>query len=180
MMIDLDGFKAVNDSLGHAAGDHVLQDVGVRLRCLFRDDDLVARFGGDEFAVLLTDVRNLSDVSAIASRVLGVIDQPGGPLGNRVTASVGIALWPGHGRTPRQMLRAADMAMYASKRAGRNRFTYFEGTVPRSSHPAATEADPSDGSSTRLLLPRLADAPAFPLDDLPLPEGHSTRTVGAR
>ncbi|AVS63368.1 GGDEF domain-containing protein [Paracidovorax avenae] len=122
MLLDLDGFKAVNDTHGHAAGDAVLVALVPRLRALLRDGDLVARLGGDEFAVLLAGAPShpaLADKARAMARAVAV------PLGFEgrnlsVGLSVGIARHPGDGRTLESLLRAADAAMYASKRRGRS------------------------------------------------------------
>jgi len=136
MMIDLDGFKAINDGLGHEAGDQVLQEVGVRLRCLFREYDAVARFGGDEFAVLLTDFVSKDALNELGLRLLASLAEPIGQHGLSVTGSVGIATFPEAGKSAASLLRSADMAMYKAKRAGRNRAVLFDGPAPYSSNPA--------------------------------------------
>jgi diguanylate cyclase (GGDEF)-like protein len=122
LLFDLDGFKEVNDTYGHHAGDQVLQIVAARLRRSVRDGDLVARWGGDEFVVLLQGVtsaelgarraRQLAEEVAGRTRLDGIPD----PL--RVHASVGVALWPRHGRDLDQLVLAADRAMYEAKRSG--------------------------------------------------------------
>ncbi|HET9655600.1 MAG TPA: EAL domain-containing protein [Kineosporiaceae bacterium] len=116
-VIDLDGFKTVNDSLGHLAGDAVLAEVGRRLGRLGREGVQVSRLGGDEFAVLIRDVREESDAVGTARRLLDALHEPFEVLGDqvRLTGSVGLALAPRDGLTPEHLLRHADVAMYAAK-----------------------------------------------------------------
>jgi len=131
LLLDLDGFKTVNDSLGHAAGDQVLVEVASRLRACLRDTDTAARLGGDEFAVLLEDLQNpLSEACAIAQRILDMLVAPV-LLGQRevfVNASIGIALSSGLTDFD-ELLSQADTAMYAAKRNGKARYSVFEPTL---------------------------------------------------
>lgn len=158
MMIDLDGFKQINDTLGHEAGDQILQEVGVRMRCVFREYDVVARFGGDEFAVMVTDVESVESLSAMVQRLLASLAQPIGSRDSQVTASVGIALFPTAGRSPARLLRSADMAMYKAKRSGRNCSVFFDGPVPVSTHPTFPIDDAVlAAGSAELQAPRLPD-----------------------
>lgn len=123
-LLDLDGFKAVNDRWGHEAGDQLLREVARRLRQVARSEDLVARLGGDEFVVLVAQPAEPAGVEQIGARLLAQFDAPF-ELGNgrqcRVGATVGYALAPAHGRDAAALLRAADSAMYAGKQAGRSR-----------------------------------------------------------
>jgi diguanylate cyclase (GGDEF)-like protein/PAS domain S-box-containing protein len=125
LMIDLDDFKAINDGLGHAAGDAALVEVADRLQSITRDVDTPARIGGDEFAVLLDGVRDLDEVVAITDRLLAALDAPlivaGQPV--RLSASVGIAL--SDVSPDDEVLRHADAAMYAAKAAGKNQYAVF-------------------------------------------------------
>jgi diguanylate cyclase (GGDEF)-like protein len=122
LFMDSDGFKQINDRLGHAAGDAVLVNIAARVRELLRDEDLVVRLGGDEFAVLLVSVRSLLDVQhiadAIAQNVLRPMVLPGG---DRVATSlsIGIALYPQHAGNAVALLQSADAAMYCAKRKRR-------------------------------------------------------------
>ncbi len=126
LFVDLDDFKTINDSLGHPVGDELLIGVAERLRGCVRNLDAVARMGGDEFAVLVSDLRTADDAAEIARRILAVVSEPL-PVGSRTvvtTASVGIAV-AGPGDVVDDVLRNADAAMYAAKAAGRNRADEF-------------------------------------------------------
>ena len=122
LWLDLDAFKAVNDNLGHAAGDVVLSEIGKRIRGEVRGNDYVARLGGDEFGVLLCNDVNDERASSVASRIVAAISRPVGRDWSEfnVTASVGIATFPDDAGTVDDLLRHADAAMYAAKRAGGN------------------------------------------------------------
>jgi diguanylate cyclase (GGDEF)-like protein/PAS domain S-box-containing protein len=133
MFIDLDDFKTVNDSLGHAAGDEVLQEVGRRLKIAVRPTDTVARFGGDEFAVLLDGVTGSEDAADAAARILRALDMPVEIDGKHVypRASVGICLVGEELETPEaeDLLRNADVAMYMAKRDSKGSYRVFEPTM---------------------------------------------------
>ncbi|CCG06858.1 Hypothetical 918 kDa protein Y4LL [Pararhodospirillum photometricum DSM 122] len=120
--VDLDHFKAVNDTLGHAAGDTLLSEAARRMVGCVRGTDTVARLGGDEFAVILTDLDRFDRVDEVARRVRLAVDQPfflsEGEA--RVSASLGVALYPKDGLSAADLRRAADRALYAAKAAGRN------------------------------------------------------------
>jgi diguanylate cyclase (GGDEF)-like protein len=118
LLLDLDGFKEVNDTLGHHVGDELLREVAERLRGTLRDGDLVARLGGDEFAVVLPDA-DTAKANAAAQRVLDALKAPIRVQGHAIETggSVGIALFPADGSDPISLLRRADMAMYSAKRA---------------------------------------------------------------
>jgi diguanylate cyclase (GGDEF)-like protein/PAS domain S-box-containing protein len=123
LFLDLDGFKLINDSLGHSAGDRVLQSLGRRLRGCVREGDLVSRFGGDEFTLLI-DITRPEDAELVAQKVLAAVAEPCVVEGERlfVTASVGVALFPEHGRDSEALVRNADASMYAAKDLGRNNY----------------------------------------------------------
>ena len=127
LCLDLDRFKTVNDALGHDVGDRLLSCVGERLRALARAGDPVARLGGDEFAVVLRDVRSPEEAAGFAARVLAALCQPVDIDGLTVPmgVSVGIALAPADGRLPDQLLKNADLALYASKAGGRGRASFY-------------------------------------------------------
>jgi diguanylate cyclase (GGDEF)-like protein/PAS domain S-box-containing protein len=131
MFLDLDRFKAVNDNLGHPSGDDLLVRVAARLRSCIRPEDTVARFGGDEFAILLEDVTNISDVTKIAERAQRDICLPIELNGHEifVSASIGIAFGTLDHTSPEQILRDADFAMYQAKSNGHARHEVFDGSM---------------------------------------------------
>jgi len=131
MFLDLDRFKAVNDNLGHASGDDLLVRMAARLRACFRPEDTVARFSGDEFAILLEDVTNISDVTRIAERAQHDICLPIELNGHEifVSASIGIAFGTLDHTGPEQILRDADFAMYQAKSNGHARHEVFDGSM---------------------------------------------------
>lgn len=120
LMIDLDRFKPINDTLGHEVGDRVLVEVAARLRSAVRESDVVARLGGDEFVVLLAPVLDLVQLEALARRLVQAVSQPMvlGEARVQVGVSVGVALPPGDGRALKELMLAADQAMYQAKRLG--------------------------------------------------------------
>jgi diguanylate cyclase (GGDEF)-like protein len=126
--IDIDEFKSVNDSLGHLIGDELLKSVASSLSECATAPSFVARLGGDEFAIVQNAVKTDADVHDLASRVLDAIRKPHDCLGQYLTtdASIGIALAPDHGRDIEQILKNADLAMYAAKSAGRRTYRFFE------------------------------------------------------
>ncbi len=128
LFLDLDDFKRINDSLGHAAGDEVLVAFAERLRAHLRSGDTVARFGGDEFAVLVEDVSAADDAHQTAERLTGAMEEPFAVGGHRVwlRASIGIAVEPDGGRTAEDLLRSADSALQAAKLGGKGRIVAFE------------------------------------------------------
>lgn len=131
MFLDLDRFKLINDALGHSCGDDVLVRVAARLRSCFRPQDTIARFGGDEFAVLIEEVANLADISRIAERVQQDIQLPIEVYGHEVlvTASIGVAFGTLDHATPEQVLRDADYAMYQAKSHGAARHEVFDNSM---------------------------------------------------
>lgn len=130
--IDLDGFKAINDSLGHEAGDLLLCEVAARLAYRVRAGDTVARLGGDEFVVLLADLGHGQDMAAVVHKLQMAVAETMTICHQsvRVTASVGLSLYPDHGETAEALMRAADSAMYRVKATGKNNVQLFNGTVP--------------------------------------------------
>ncbi|RUO22239.1 bifunctional diguanylate cyclase/phosphodiesterase [Aliidiomarina iranensis] len=127
MFIDLDGFKPVNDSMGHSVGDALLCAVAERIQNTIRDGDTLARFGGDEFVVVLPNAGTESDINEIAERFLFEIAEPY-KVGNKeltLTASIGLALSDEDLDDPRLLIQRADMAMYKAKRRGNNNFEWF-------------------------------------------------------
>ncbi|MDP3420189.1 MAG: EAL domain-containing protein [Thiobacillus sp.] len=131
LLIDLDAFKEVNDTLGHDVGDTLLQEAARRIRSCVRDTDTVARLGGDEFTVLLTGLSDRTHIEDIAQKIIGQLADPF-QLGNElayVSASIGITLHPGDADDIDTLMKHADQAMYAAKKQGRNRFCYFTASL---------------------------------------------------
>ncbi|WP_225876249.1 bifunctional diguanylate cyclase/phosphodiesterase [Lysobacter solisilvae (ex Woo and Kim 2020)] len=128
LFLDLDRFKLVNDSVGHAAGDELLIEAGRRIVATVRGGDMVARLGGDEFAILIGDIDHLSIAEELARRVLVALGEPFWIAGREVfpSASVGIAAWHPRYRTGAELLRDADAAMYRAKASGRNSCAVFD------------------------------------------------------
>lgn len=125
--IDLDRFKAVNDTFGHAVGDRVLKAVALRFGECVRGGDTLARLNGDEFVALMTDLDDVPAVEAVVRRLLGVVAEPielDGRL-HYISASIGVSVAPFHGMDPTDLLHAADSAMYAAKSSGRSTFQWF-------------------------------------------------------
>ena len=122
LYLDLDGFKAVNDTYGHAGGDEVLNMVARRLEHVIRESDTLARLGGDEFVVLAANVKETSGAQTLANRILAAMEAPFvGTLGTyHVGTSIGVSLYPGDGTTAGQLIDCADEALYEAKNAGRN------------------------------------------------------------
>jgi diguanylate cyclase (GGDEF)-like protein/PAS domain S-box-containing protein len=143
LLIDLDGFKAINDSVGHSAGDEVLRIAGVRMRECIRDDDTLARMGGDEFIMVVGRVADLNDLAAIAVKIAAVMDQPMSIRGRelRTACSIGISVFPQDGGSEDALIQAADTAMYAAKadRGGGYAFYRSEMTWAAVRHLAAVE-----------------------------------------
>jgi len=129
MMLDLDKFKAVNDTLGHPAGDQLLVEVARRLKSSVRETDVLARLGGDEFAIIQEGAANQHEAAlALALRIINAICQPCDLSGQQasVGTSIGIALAPQHGSDPEELLKRADLALYNVKAGGRNDFRVFQ------------------------------------------------------
>jgi diguanylate cyclase (GGDEF)-like protein len=130
MFVDLDGFKAVNDTWGHDAGDAVLKEVGERLSSCLRACDQVARIGGDEFVVLVTDTHDPKDAGRVARKIIDRLSAPIDLVGANVNAkahigaSIGIAFYPDHGEDLDTLLKAADRCMYEVKREGKGSFHF--------------------------------------------------------
>ncbi|WP_044590216.1 EAL domain-containing protein [Bradyrhizobium sp. LTSPM299] len=126
--LDLDKFKAVNDTFGHPAGDKLLKIVGDRLRGLVRETDTIARMGGDEFVIVQAPITDPAEATSLAQRVIELMSEPYDIDGHQalIGASVGIALGPGDGLRPDKLLRNADLALYRAKGDGRGTFRFFE------------------------------------------------------
>lgn len=123
--IDLDDFKQINDSFGHAVGDHVLQTVSGILLQSVRLSDTVSRLAGDEFALIVYDVHGPADIDTIAQKIAATLSKPLKVLDEEIviTASIGVSLFPDHGMEPDFLLRKADQAMYTAKNSGKNKYT---------------------------------------------------------
>lgn len=172
-MLDLDRFKEVNDTCGHQAGDKVLVEVARRLRSSLRESDIVARLGGDEFAIIqpLVDGDKSSTVS-LASRIAEILGQPFDLDGRLVSvgASMGIAFAPVDATAPKDLLKKADLALYATKRAGRGSYRLFsQEMIENSEEQAKLESE----------LRKAIESGQFELHYQPLFETSSRRTVGA-
>lgn len=127
LFLDLDRFKDINDSLGHSFGDLLLQQVAERLRGLSRDEDTVARIGGDEFLILLSSLQSIEDASASAERILRAMEQDFVVEGQtfKVGCSIGISVFPEHGTDGETLIKNADAAMYRAKESGRHASRFF-------------------------------------------------------
>jgi diguanylate cyclase (GGDEF)-like protein/PAS domain S-box-containing protein len=173
LFVDVDGFKTINDGLGHLAGDQLLRSIAVRIHTAMRGGDVVARFGGDEFTLLVDDMEDQDDVMLVASRIQDSLRAPFaiGPHEITITVSIGIAVAASPSETGEDLLRDADHAMYHAKALGKNRSELSVSTV-RSRQPAAanlaTEAD----------LRRALDRSEFVLHYQPILALRSQRIVG--
>jgi len=134
--LDLDGFKHINDSLGHAAGDELLKHVGAQLKSGLRIYDSLARLGGDEFTVLLDSLEHTRDAARVADKLLALISERYmlGDKDIRISASIGIACYPECGDSVEELLRAADMAMYDAKKNGRNGYRFYSPQMTARAH----------------------------------------------
>lgn len=146
MFIDLDGFKAVNDTLGHEAGDELLKGAASRLRKCVRESDTVARLGGDEFTIIMDGVEGRAGAAVVAQRIITTLEVPfdlGGREG-RVSASIGIALFPANAADSEELLRNADTAMYAAKAQGKANYQFFAPDMDMDHVPAESLPEPAD------------------------------------
>ncbi|MEO8467835.1 MAG: diguanylate cyclase [Gammaproteobacteria bacterium] len=132
LFIDLDGFKSVNDLLGHAVGDELLRSVSLRLKGALRASDTVSRNGGDEFVVLLSEIGHAEDAARGADKIIAALAAPHEVLGRKLhlTASVGVAVYPIHGASAEALLESADAAMYQAKGGGGDGYRLFTQAVP--------------------------------------------------
>ncbi len=128
LLLDLDGFKNVNDSLGHPVGDQLLTQVAVRLSHCVRVEDTVARLGGDEFAVILANMYDASDAIEVVRKILVNIERPFDldGTGALISTSIGIAVYPADGNSATELVRNADAAMYGAKESGRNTYCFYQ------------------------------------------------------
>ncbi len=142
--MDLDGFKAVNDSLGHEAGDRLLSDAAKRLTDCVREDDTVARLGGDEFTVIVAGARQRQDVELVAQAIIGALARPFliAEKTVQISVSIGITFYPQDASSPTDLIEAADQAMYKAKNSGSNRMCFFDTSVnPRKQLPGRRRAE---------------------------------------
>lgn len=131
--IDLDGFKKINDSLGHEAGDVLLQEISMRLNALMRESDTVCRLGGDEFTVIIPAYTSMSDIVTVARKILSELSRVV-KISERsvyVSASIGISLYPNDGEDIQELVKNADTAMYAAKDKGKNRYEFYDNEMNR-------------------------------------------------
>lgn len=130
MFLDLDNFKAINDTLGHDVGDELLKAVSVRLRACVRLGDTVSRTGGDEFVIVLSEIASPDDAALVADKIIKAINAPLQIADNtiNVSTSIGIAVYPISGSDDAQeLMKKADKALYVAKAAGRNGYKFFSG-----------------------------------------------------
>jgi len=127
VFLDLDRFKAINDSLGYHIGDVILQEVAKRLQLCLRDEDTLSRMGADEFVIILTDIEKFSSITKIVTRITTTLSKPfmSGDVELRTTSSMGISFYPDNGHTPEILIRHAELAMYHAKENGRNNYQFF-------------------------------------------------------
>lgn len=172
-LLDLDRFKAVNDTLGHAAGDLLLKEVGCRLRSAIRDGDVVARLGGDEFAILQRlDTPGHEPAISLALRIIDVISKPFELDGHSasVGTSIGIALSPEQGTDGSELMKKADLALYAVKAEGRNNFRIYDAAMMKLvEHQKLLETE----------LAQAIEREEFELYYQPILDGRSGKIVGA-
>lgn len=128
MFIDLDKFKPVNDTFGHAVGDLLLKDVALRIQDCLRESDTAARIGGDEFVILLPSIEATQDAGVVGEKILYALNQPFELAGHtlKISSSIGIAVYPDHGGDTKQLVKSADIAMYHAKQNGRDNVKIFE------------------------------------------------------
>jgi len=131
LFVDLDRFKIINDSLGHEAGDQMLKEIAKRFRQLLRAVDVVGRLGGDEFIILIEEVNELNQVATLAHKILTTVLSPMIIMGEecRVTASIGISIYPRDGQDEPSMMKNADIAMYFAKEEGKNNYQFYSKNI---------------------------------------------------
>ncbi len=133
MFLDMDNFKDVNDTLGHAVGDRLLREIAGRIKSCVRASDTVARFGGDEFGIIQTNLSMVEDAARLAERVVQVVGRPLTIEGHEIhpAVSIGVTLYPFEDHDAEDLLKSADMAMYKAKREGRNRYQFYVAELNR-------------------------------------------------
>ena len=145
MILDLDNFKNINDTMGHLSGDILLKKIALGLQKCMRQYDTVGRLGGDEFVIIINDAESIQDIITFAEKVQAVFQKPFDIMGHPtyVTTSIGVAVYPLHGSTVEMLLKKADMAMYIAKKDGRNTFRFFSDSMDD------VGIDPQHGMRTR-------------------------------
>ena len=125
--LDLDRFKQINDTLGHAVGDTILIEAARRIQTLLKNKDIIARYGGDEFIVTLTNVKNVREAATFAEQIIGIMEQPMNINGQEifVSTSIGVSMYPADGETSEQLITCADKAMTYSKKNGLNGYSFY-------------------------------------------------------
>ena len=171
MFIDLDGFKPINDSMGHGVGDQILIEVARRMNQQIRPGDTVARLGGDEFVVVLPDLAREEDVLLVVDRVIESIARPYkiAKIELRITASIGITLSDGNVEDPMQLIQQADLAMFKAKQQGRNNYQWYTEDL---------NLKVSERVTLRNALQKAIEAEAFELYYQPQIDGRSGRVIG--
>jgi diguanylate cyclase (GGDEF)-like protein len=131
--VDLDNFKKINDSFGHSYGDETLLQVATRIQNILRETDTLSRIGGDEFIILLEDIKNRENLAAIVTKILDSFKTAFNIHGQTffLTASIGVSLYPSHGDNTETLLKNADTAMYKSKHIGKNTFSFYDPTMSK-------------------------------------------------
>ncbi|PXX98432.1 diguanylate cyclase domain-containing protein [Halomonas sp. LBP4] len=156
LFIDLDAFKAINDRLGHAAGDTLLQSVARRFESCVRNTDTVCRLGGDEFVILLTELNSINDARRVAEAIFHTLLSPHhiDKQAIDITASLGISLYPENGTTPEELIHCADAAMYRIKRESSNNYRFFTSDMLLDhQHRQPGSSDPTRDSTSRPGVP---------------------------
>ena len=131
MFMDLDNFKAVNDEYGHIVGDEILQQVSKRVVAALRESDTIARIGGDEFTLIITDIEDIESVSRIAQKILSTTQEPYKLHGHEfsISTTIGISLFPDNCEDIKMLVKQADVAMYKAKREGKNRYQFYDASM---------------------------------------------------
>jgi diguanylate cyclase (GGDEF)-like protein/PAS domain S-box-containing protein len=170
LLLDLDRFKEVNDTLGHHAGDLLLEETGARIRGVCRESDVAARLGGDEFALLVMNPSSPRAGGALADKLLQALEKPFMIEGReaRISASIGIAVCPADAATSDDLMKKADLALYRSKGDGRNCYHYFTKDLDESAHRRNRE---------QLALRKMDREKAFSLEFQPIIDCKSGRTI---
>lgn len=163
LFLDLDGFKLINDELGHAVGDQALQLVARRLESIVRDSDTVSRYGGDEFVVLLTEISQPADAAVIAEKIGAALSSPCsvGEHALHLSASIGVSIYPEDGEDGAALIRRADTAMYRSKRRSKGGFEFHHAQTPANHRGALDVVETAHDTTIRSQLPVTVDAPSL-------------------